>query len=267
MRDDRRARFEERKNRWEQRMENRSGHGHIWTGVFILLIGVAALIKASVTNLPDWVFGWQTFLIALGVFIGIKHGFKGSAWLILMAIGSAFLLKDAYPDIAIRRYIWPSVLILVGAFMVLRPKRRNWQCVNQEKKNTAGSGIADEATVIDETYDTKEDFVDSTTIFSGSKKNIISKNFKGGDIINIFGGTELNLSQADMKQAATLEITTIFGGTKMIIPSDWAIKSEAVMIFGGIEDKRKMNTITEAPQKILILKGTVLFGGVEIKSY
>ncbi len=56
--------------------KHRSRHGHIWTGVFILLIGVAALVKATVTDLPDWLFSWQTFLIALGVFIGIKHGFQ-----------------------------------------------------------------------------------------------------------------------------------------------------------------------------------------------
>ena len=99
------------------------------------------------------------------------------------------------------------------------------------------------------------------------KKNIISKNFKGGEIVSILGGTELDLSQADMKEEAILEITTILGGTKLIIPSNWDIKSEAVTIFGGIDDKRKMHTITEAVEKTLILKGTVLFGGIEIKSY
>lgn len=68
-----------------------------------------------------------------------------------------------------------------------------------------------------------------------------------------------------MLKPVTLEITTIFGGTKLIIPSNWEIKSEAVMIFGGIEDKRRMQTITGQPEKTLILKGTVLFGGIEIK--
>lgn len=52
-----------------------------------------------------------------------------------------------------------------------------------------------------------------------------------------------------MLKPVTLEITTIFGGTKLIIPSNWEIKSEAVMIFGGIEDKRRMQTITGQPEK------------------
>ncbi len=262
-------RWEERKKKWDERMEHRSRHGHIWTGVFILLIGVAALIKTSFTDLPDWVFSWQTFLIALGFFIGIKHGFRNPSWFILIIIGSVFLVRDIYPDLAIRRYIWPTALILVGAFLILKPRRRHHcQWADGEKKKAAAtdSGI-EEATVIDDTYESKEDYVDSTSIFGGVKKNIISKNFKGGDLVSIFGGTELDLTRADFTGTATLELTTIFGGTKLIVPSNWTVKSEAVTIFGGMEDKRNMQNVTDSPEKILILKGTVIFGGTEIKSF
>ena len=112
-----------------------------------------------------------------------------------------------------------------------------------------------------------EDFVDSTAIFGGAKKNIISKNFKGGDLVNIFGGTDLDLTQADFTGTAVIELTTIFGGTKLIIPTNWAIQSDAVIIFGGLEDKRKMPSVAENPDKTLVLKGTVIFGGIDIKSY
>jgi len=260
-------RWERRRERWEQRMERRqNGHGHIWTGVFIVIIGIAALVKASVTDLPDWVFSWQTFMILLGFFIGIKHGFKGSAWFILILIGGAFLVRDFYPDWEIRRYIWPVALIVVGAFLILRPRKKYWQDCEKKKTTPNPSGIAG-ATIIDETYDTKEDYVDSTSIFGGAKKNIISKNFKGGDLINIFGGTELDLTRADFSGTAIIELTTIFGGTKLIVPSNWTIKSEAVTIFGGMEDKRNMQTITDSPEKILKITGTVIFGGIEIKSF
>ena len=118
----------------------------------------------------------------------------------------------------------------------------------------------------EETY-SQEDFVDSTSIFGGANKIILSKDFKGGDIVNIFGGTELNLSQADITDKAILEMTTIFGGTKLIIPSNWSVKSEATIIFGGIEDKRSMPAVSGSIGKILLLKGTVIFGGIEIKSF
>jgi predicted membrane protein len=264
--DNREQRREERKERRQFYMTNSSRHSHIWTGLFILLVGVAALIKASVTDLPSWLFGWQTFLIALGIFIGFKHGFRGGAWFILILVGSAFLLRDIYPDLAIRRYIWPMILIVIGAFLIIRPRRKSWeQCAWNEKKNT-GSPNSTSILGEEETW-SKDDFVDSTSIFSGDKKNILSKDFKGGDIVNIFGGTELNLSQADIQGKVAIEITTIFGGTKLIVPSHWEVKSEAVTIFGGLEDKRSITAIPESGGKVLLLKGTVIFGGIEIKSF
>jgi predicted membrane protein len=227
------------------------------------LIGVAALFKASLTDLPDWIFSWPTFLIALGFFIGLRHNFRGAAWFILMLVGGAFLFSHLNPDISIRRYIWPLALIVVGLFFIVRPRRRNWQ-QGSEKKNAGMQG--DSSIGFEETWN-DEDFVDSTSIFGGAKKNIISKNFKGGDLVNIFGGTDLDLTQADFTGKAVIELTTIFGGTKLIIPSNWSIQSDAVIIFGGIEDKRKMPAAAENPDKILVLKGTVIFGGIDIKSY
>ena len=263
--EERRQKWEDRRMRWEERRGGRRGNSHIWTGVFILLIGVAALLRVSNPDLPYWVFSWKTFLIALGLFIGFKHRFKGGAWFILIMIGGAFLLNDIYPDVTIRRYIWPILLMFVGAMLIFRPRSRSYRCREAQKKNP-GSGIT-EATAVDESYDIKDDYVDSTSVFGGTKKNIISKNFKGGDLVSIFGGTELDLTRADFNGTATLDLTTIFGGTKLVVPSNWTIKSEVVTIFGGMEDKRNMQAVTDNPQKILVLDGTVIFGGIEIKSY
>jgi len=265
-REERRQRREEWRKQWEDRrsyyLSHRSGNSHIWTGVFILLIGVVALIKVSVFNVPDWVFSWQMLLIALGLFIGLRHLFRGVAWFILMLVGGAFLLNEIYPELTFRKYMWPVALIVVGAFFILRPRRRWHDGDSGEKKTIVGFEPSPDPGTF-----TREDFVDSTSVFGGSKKNIISKNFRGGDLVNIFGGTELDLTQADFQGTAVIELTTIFGGTKLVVPSNWSVKSEAVTIFGGLEDKRKMQTVTESPDKTLLLKGTVIFGGIDIKSY
>jgi predicted membrane protein len=263
----REERKEERKQWMQERWNNKDyqamhRRGSIWTGVFILLIGVAFLIRNTVTGLPPWVFSWPSFLIVFGFFIGIRHNFKGVAWFIMMAVGAVFLYERIVPDIAVRQYIWPMALIVVGLFFILRPWRRGMH--GSEKKN---AGVPGADLLGDEETWSSEDFVDSTSIFGGAKKNIISKNFKGGDLVNIFGGTDLDLTQADFTGTAVIELTTIFGGTKLIIPSNWSIKSDAVIIFGGLEDKRKMPTISDNPDKTLVLKGTVIFGGIDIKSY
>jgi predicted membrane protein len=262
----RKERWEERKMRWQQ---GRGRNSHLWTGAFILLIGIAALVKATATDLPDWVFSWQTFLIVLGFFIGVKHRFRGGAWFILMIVGGAFLWPEINPDVQIKRYIWPGVLILIGGMIMLRPRRRHAFSLSEDEKKKQGQPVpvVTDSSFVREEKTTDEDFVDSTSIFGGAKKNIISKNFKGGDLVNIFGGTELDLSRADFTGTAVVELTTIFGGTKFIVPSNWTVKSEAVTLFGGLEDKRNMQNVTDQPEKTLLLKGTVIFGGVEIKSF
>ena len=262
---ERQKRREERRQRWANGAQGQFGiisgrKNNILTGVFILIIGIIALMRATIPDFPDWVFAWHTLLIAFGLFIGIRHNFRGGAWLILLLVGGIFLFRDIYPEFSFNR-IWPIVLIVVGLFIIMRPRRR-WK-FNSDKKT---EGASDSFFTEDVDY-SKDDFVDSTSIFGGAKKIIISKNFKGGDIVNIFGGTELDLSQADFAGTAVIELTTIFGGTKLLVPSNWSIKSEAVTIFGGIEDKRRMQTTTDAPAKTLLIRGTVIFGGIDIKSF
>lgn len=265
-RQDREQRREERRQRWSRQYgEFGVMHGRrsgAWTGIFILVIGVAALLKASLTDFPDWLFSWQMLLIALGFFVGVRHNFHGVAWFVLILIGGIFLINEIYPELSFRRYMWPLALIVVGLFITARHQRkRPWE--DGEKK----TGIPDDSLTGGNAPYSNEDFVDSTSIFGGSKKIIITKNFKGGDLTNIFGGTELDLMQADFTGTAVIDITTIFGGTKLLVPSNWSIKSNAVTIFGGIDDKRKMPVTQENANKILLLDGTVIFGGIEIKSY
>lgn len=237
----------------------------VWTGVFILLIGVAALIKATVTDLPHWLFTWQMFLIVFGLFIGIKHGFRGASWFILMLVGGAFLIPEINPEITIRRYIWPVALIAIGFFIMLRHRTRFTGPGNEKKSgDTPGT---ENATANEGTANSTEDFINTSSIFGGTSKNILSKNFKGGSVVNVFGGTELFLGQADINGTAIIDTTTIFGGLTLIIPSNWTVKSQATVIFGGLEDKRSITPVTDGTEKVLIIKGTVMFGGIDIKNY
>ena len=63
-----------------------------------------------------------------------------------------------------------------------------------------------------------------------------------------------------------INITAIFGGVKIIVPPGWQIKQEVTAIFGGFDDKRKMRAVEDL-DKVLIITGVALFGGVDIRSY
>lgn len=257
-------RFEDRRARWEERMQRNHGNGHIWTGVLLLIIGGLALIKSFGVPVPGWLFSWQMLLIGIGLFIGIRKGFSEGGWFIPVLIGAAFLVNDYFLNGQLHKHIWPLVLVILGIFFIVRssrkPYRQGWQ-----KKN-AGDQPETIALEANESY-SDSDFINTTCIFGGTKKVILSKNFRGGDITTVFGGAEIDLTQADFNENAVFEITAIFGGATLLIPSHWELKSTVTTVFGGIDDKRKVALLTNSSGKTLLLKGTVIFGGIEIKSY
>src|SRR5688572_23432726 len=175
-----------------RQMQKRYNRGKILGGLFLVGAGVLFLARELGADLPTWLFTWKTLLIALGLVAGAKRAFSPGGWMIIVLVGLGFLVTDLYPEIMIKPFLWPVVLILVGLFIMFRPYRyrgrhcRRWQENRFEKKSTSGS----------EAIDT-DDFIESTTVFGGVKKMVFSKNFRGGEITNVFGGSEVNLSQAD----------------------------------------------------------------------
>lgn len=239
-----------------------------WAGIFIIIIGTVLLLDNIVPGIPNWLFSWSTFLIALGLFIGIKHSFRNSGWFIMVLVGSYFTLEDAMGDqFNISKVALPLMLVALGLFILFKPKseckkRRRWRRGFDQQP----AGMAFEESVTAEKRSTT-DYLDSVNVFGGSHQAVYSKNFKGGEIVAVFGGCDANLTQADFEGEIVLDITAIFGGAKVIIPSGWQVKSEITAIFGGLDDKRSINAVTQSNNKLLIIKGIALFGGVDIRNY
>jgi len=174
---------------------------------------------------------------------------------------------------------------LIGIAMIFKPRRKHqhrhwkrfhgrkfgrhdhhqWREFYEKKYGKEGNYNYDECFAKETS--SSDDIIDFTTFMGSVKKNILSKNFKGGDVSNVFGGTELNLSQADIENTATLDLHNVFGGTRLIVPANWEIHSELVSVMGSIEDKRPIQPLNSDNTKILVLKGTTFMGGIEIKSY
>ena len=53
----------------------------------------------------------------------------------------------------------------------------------------------------------------------------------------------------------------------MIIPRDWNVKIDIVALFGGVGDKRDIVDNPDNDERVLYIKGFVMFGGGEIKSF
>jgi predicted membrane protein len=250
---------------WKQ-WEADHRRGKVVGGIFVVIIGALFLSRSLGAELPHWLFSWKFLLIGIGLFIGIKHRFRNWGWLFPVAIGGVFLAADVFPDVINKPVLWPLLIILAGLIMIFKPRRshRHWRKWHRRRYgrdyNCMGSCEQDTAT--------NEDRLATDVVFGSTKKSFISKDFKGGEISVVFGGAELNLTQADINGSATLEISVVFGGTELIIPANWKIKSEMTTVMGSVEDKRPLLQYTGSePEKILILRGSVVLGGIEIKSY
>lgn len=235
--------------------QTRRSHSNVPVGVILLAIGGVFMAKQLGADLPEWFFSWEMLLIGIGIVVGFKSKFRDFGWLIMIGIGLVFLADDIYP---IKNYVWPAAIILVGLIVILRPARP--KKIPETSENINPDPVVHEATSI------KEDILDVTSVFGGSKRIVLSKNFKGGEVVSVFGGADINLTQADFTNAIKIEIVAIFGGATLIVPANWEIRSETVAIMGAIDDKRNPTAVTN-PEKVLILEGTVMFGGIEIKSY
>ena len=69
-----------------------------------------------------------------------------------------------------------------------------------------------------------EDHLNVNSVFSSIEKTILSKDFKGGKINNLFGSTELDFTNADIIGTAILDISQTFGETTIAVPADWRIE-------------------------------------------
>lgn len=260
-------------NEHRETKENRPqpSSSNLMVGLIVLVAGVAFLLhQLNIDFFPHWLFRWPMVLIAIGLVIGVKSKFTNIGWLIMVCIGGFFLLEDVtFYGWHLRPYMWPVGIILIGLFLIFRgmvspSTSTSWS--NRYSTSGASTGSTADGTK-GESAATGEDFIDAVNIFGGSKRKIYSKHFRGGQTTNFFGGTDIDLTQADVDGTAVIEVVQVFGGVKLIVPSNWFVKSDMVSIFGGVSDKRHTPATTGEPQRTIILTGVCIFGGVDIKSY
>jgi predicted membrane protein len=228
-------------------------------GVVLVIAGFFLAIK-NFGFLPDFlyqiIFSWQMVMIIIGLVMSLGSS-RRTAGLILMAVGGFFLIPLVF-HATFPQYnmFWPAIFIIIGIIFIFTTgsKYRNPHWRHHHYTDTTLS---------------TEDFIDYLNIFSGGERQVISDNFKGGKVTSIFGGNEIDLTKAKLAPGRNeLEIACVFGGTTLIVPDDWTVIIDIVPVLGGFSDSRKLSPgrIVD-PQKQLVIKGAVVFGGGEIKSY
>lgn len=245
-----------------------SRSNRVFGGLILLIIGLGFLLRNLGFYFPDWLFSWNIILIIIGFFIGVKRNFRGAGWLVLIIIGLYFTLERSL-DVDVSRFYFPLILAAMGLYLILSPKRHSIGGWKKKSNLTYPSDVANDApeSAAGAGPHNPQDVIDSVNVFSGTHQNVFSKNLKGGDVVAVFGGCDLNLTQADFQGTIILEVVAIFGGVKIIIPPTWQVKSELTAVFGGLEDKTSIMPYGPDNNKLIVIRGLALFGGVDIRNF
>ncbi len=238
----------------EQKSKNykRNTRVQLLLGIVLVLIGVAVLaelVDAVPWRLRDFVFTWQMILIVLGIIFVSGKESKPTGY-ILIAIGAFFLLPRVI-DLPYywRSLFWPAILIVLGLVVIFHRGKGGGR--SHPHRQT----------------ESEDDYLDDVAVFGGSDRIIHSKNFQGGKITNIFGGSKYDMRQVELAQGNQhLEVVMIFGGSKFVVPEGWNMKIEVTAIFGGFSDKR-VRSKPDSEKGTLVIRGLTLFGGGEIVNF
>jgi len=214
---------------------------------FLLLLFNIGLISPSLKHI---FFSWQMLLIVIGI-VSLLSSENHTPGYVLLTIGLIFLLPRIFEfTFNVAHLLVPTILIAIGVILLLKRAPLH-----------IGSSHLSAQTM-------ENGYVHEENIFSGSKQRFLQEVFRGGHISCAFGGSELDLTQTSLAEGNNvLEITTIFGGVTLIVPSDWKIILRTTSIFGGFSDKRMHIKEGGDNSRVLIIKGSTIFGGGEIKSY
>jgi predicted membrane protein len=247
---------------WQAVSEPDSGSvsGGLIFGFAIVAIGVLFLLDNF--GVPvGFLWGyWPVILIAIGLAKVVDSretsGRTGGA--IIMLVGLVLIADKVHlPFLSNRNLwdLWPLALIAVG-FMTL------WGALEGKTvASVTGSArwnLGGPAT---------PGVCNMFSIFGGSNRKV-SGDFKGADLVAVFGGGGLDLRNATMSvDEAVVSVNAIFGGFEIRVPETWLVDVHVAGIFGGHEDKTHQPDPRLVPNpKRLTVRGSTIFGGLGIKN-
>lgn len=211
-------------------------------GALVVLVGVLLLFQTTgVVATGDVLVYVPSVFVLAGVWALVQSGFRSIVGPVVL-IGVASAVQLVWLELATVEELlvfWPVLVIAFGLSIVLGRFRSN----------------------VTETTDVR---TTAFAAFGGVETRNTSKTFTGGDLTALFGGTELDLRDAEIEdRPATVNAVAMFGGVEIIVPRDWNVRMDVIPILGGAADDRPRRE-TEHESVDLVVTGFAAFGGISI---
>jgi predicted membrane protein len=259
---------------------NRSVTPRFIIGVCLVLMGVVlALDQIGMVQAHHVLRFWPAALIVVGL-VMLQRGERHSALraLVLIVVGGWLLLNTlGLVSLDIWEFAWPLVLVFIGARIMMRSQcRRSGASQDLGAGPVAGTtptGAAptgqgpsgfDSASVSANTGEPVHASLFS--LLSSSKRRWGKSVFRGAETTAFMGGCELDLRDALMSsgELAVVDVFVVMGGVNIFVPPNWTVSQEVVPLLGGVHDKTR--SVPSNPAQHLLVRGTVVMGGVEISN-
>lgn len=225
----------------------------IW-GLLFIVVGIGFMGR----SLWGWDFsiffkGWWTLFIIVPCLTGLVRKGYNTGDAVGLGIGALLFLtsRDIISGSLVWKLFFPLIFVGIGLNILFR--------------GVIGSKIGPQMR-IDTSYDgqrpvgKREEYVG---IFGGDNIRYPMEKFYGCNINAIFGGVDLDLTNAIIEDDIEIDITAIFGGVDVYVPNHVKVKVNNIPIFGGVGKKNIDSMDVNAPT--IYVKSTCMFGGVDIK--
>jgi predicted membrane protein len=222
----------------------------------LLAIGIGIILLGCMIALGNLVdvdyFGgippirfWPLIIVAVGVAKIVENRLRGMSGWIITILG-ILLLGHSINRGRIENLFGPALLVAFGILIVLQALKKYRRVPIELQKS--------------------DEFVRGTAVLGAYSHKPHEGHFNGGVINAIFGGFDVDLCRTTMKyEAARMDVFILLGGGEIRVPEGWDVAIQVSAIGGAVYDKRVVLPTTDEHRPKLLITGTVLFGGVEVK--
>jgi len=256
-------------------------------GVCLVLMGVVlALDRIGLVQAHHVLRFWPAALIVIGLVL-LQRGERHSALraLVLIVVGGWLLLNTLdLVSLDIWEFLWPLLLVFFGARIMMRNQGyRSGAPQDLPGGPAAGAGPGQGPTSQGPTSQGPTGqgpsgfnsaaassgepvYASLFSLLSSSKRRWGKTVFRGAETTAFMGGCELDLRDALMSsgELAVIDVFVIMGGVNIFVPPNWTVSQEVVPLLGGVHDKTR--SVPSSPAQHLLVRGTVVMGGVEISN-
>lgn len=253
----------------------------------LIFIAVGLLYACNALDILEFsIFfpGWWTLFIIIPCIVALTRKNEDKTGPVIgLAIGICFLINAQ--DFAFHIDFWPMAVavlcIAIGVKLMFPDKKKNHRQVEYTEytyDSTTGSTTvnAEEVKTEDTTGSSHAGntaytggnggYINASAILGGKDIRVDNECFTGADMTVIMGAVDLNLRNAIISEDVYINVTAIMGGVDIYVPANVRVVTDGCScIMGGIDVNTGYANFHAAEDPKLIITGTCLMGGIDIK--